>query len=101
MKDPFSHIGKTISIDNFLPTKTGGIKNYPLFINSLVTEYWHEPSDNLKISGVEFVKVEDGRVFSRPDHYTDYSPYGWKQVEMKELETNERLSSESKSTMAV
>jgi hypothetical protein len=85
MRDPFNHIGKTIAVDNFLPTSTGGIKNYPQFVNSLVVEYWHEPSDNLRISGNEYVKVADGRVFSRPDHYADYSPYGWKhETDVKE-----------------
>ena len=101
MSQVFSIIGKTISIDNFLPTKTGGIKNYPIFINSLVTEYWHEPSDNLKTSGTEFVRVQDGRVFSRPDHYVDYSPYGWKPIEMKESNVNATLSSEPKPTLAI
>jgi hypothetical protein len=78
MPDPFSHIGKTIAVDNFLPTSTGGIRNHPLFVDSRVTKYWHEPSDNPRTSGNEYVKVGDGRVFSRPDHYTPVSPYGWK-----------------------
>lgn len=87
MRDPFSHIGKTIAVDNFLPTSTGGIKNYSRFINSLVVKYWHEPSDNLRTSGIEYVKVADGRIFSRPDHYTNVSPYGWQhEPDVKEPE---------------
>jgi hypothetical protein len=85
----FSHIGKTIAVDNFLPTSTGSRKNYPQFINSLVVKYWHEPSDNLRTSGKEYVEVQDGRVFMRYDCYTDSSPYGWSLVtDVKEPEKN-------------
>ena len=77
MRDQFSHIGKTIAVDNFLPTLTRGIKNYPVFIESPVVKYWHEPSSNSRVSGSEYVKVSDGRIFSRPDHYATTSPYGW------------------------
>lgn len=87
MRDHFSHIGKTIAVDNFLKTSTGGLKNHPLFINSPVVKYWHEPSDNLRTSGSEYVKVADGRIFSRPDHYTPVSPYGWElETDVKEPE---------------
>lgn len=82
MRKVFTQIGKTIAIDHFLPHPKDPSRwtNYPQHVSSPVVEYWHKPSDNPLTSGEEFVKVEDGRIFTRYDCYMPESAYGWKSV---------------------
>jgi hypothetical protein len=62
----------SILADNFVPNGPGRLTNKPVLIG--------DPANIVHKGGQDVATMPDGRVFTRPDHYAVFSPYGWKEV---------------------